>query len=57
MIIYDKNTFSANDSQKKIWTLEFHNILCPKIKCKGIMISNFFLPWSWLNLLSLLFKQ
>lgn len=30
MITNYKNTFSANNSRGKVWTLEKHRILCPK---------------------------
>ena len=57
MITYYESTFSANDSWRKIWTLDGHNILRPKGKGKGIMVSDFLLPWSRLNLLSLPLQQ
>ena len=53
MITYDKSTFSANDSRRKVWTLEGREILWPKGRRKGIMISDFLLLWSRLNLFSL----
>ena len=56
IITRDKSTFSANDNQQKIWTLNGHNILYLKRKGKGIMVSDFLLPWSQLNLLSLLLQ-
>lgn len=55
MITHNESTFSVNDSNQKVWTLEGHRILYPKEKGKGIMISDFFLLWAWLNLFSLLF--
>ena len=57
MITHDENTFSANDSQRKAWTLEGREILRPKGRGKGIMISYFLLPWSRLNLFSLPLQQ
>ena len=57
MITHDESTFSADDSRRKIWTLEGHNILRPKGKGRGIMVSDFLLPWSRLNLLSLPLEQ
>lgn len=36
MIIYDKSTFSANDSHHKVWTLEKYKIVQPKERGKGI---------------------
>lgn len=53
MITHDESTFSANDGRQKVWTLEGHGILRPKGKGKGIMVSDFLLPWSRLNRLSL----
>ena len=53
MITHDESTFSANDSRRKIWTLEGHGILRPKGRGRGIMVSDFGLPWSRLNLFSL----
>ena len=44
MITYDKNTFSANDDQQKLWTLDGHGIIRPKGGRKEIMVSDFFLP-------------
>ncbi len=57
MITYDESTFFANDKRRKVWTLNGQDILRPKIKKKGIMVSNFLLPWSKLNLLSLSSQQ
>ena len=57
MITHDESTFSVNDSRRKVWTLEGHGILRPKGRGKGIMISDFLLPWSRLNLLSLPLQQ
>ena len=53
MITHDENIFSANDGCRKVWTLYGQGILRPKGKGKGIMVSDFLLPWSRLNLLSL----
>ena len=53
MITHDESTFSANDSLRKVWTLEGHGILRPKGKGRDIMVSDFLLPWSRPNLLSL----
>ena len=44
MITHDKSIFSANDSCRKVWTLDGHGILRPGEKGKGIMVSDFFLP-------------
>ena len=57
MITHDKSTFSANDSYQKVWTLEGHGILRSKGRGKGIMVSDFLLPWSRLNLFSLPSQQ
>ena len=46
MITHDESTFSANNGRQKVWTLEGHGILRSKEKEKGIMMSNFLLPWS-----------
>ena len=53
MITHDESTFSANDGRRKVWTLNGQGILRPKGKGRGIMVSDFLLPWSRLNLLSL----
>lgn len=52
MIIYDKNIFSTNNHQQKIWTLESHIIPCLNQKSNGIMLSDFLLLQSQLILLS-----
>ena len=57
MITHEESTFSANDGRKKVWTLNGQGILRPKGKGKGIMVSDFLLPWSRLNLLSLPLQQ
>ena len=44
MITHDESIFSANNSRRKIWTLDRHGILRPKGKRKIIMVLNFFLP-------------
>ena len=53
MITHDESTFSANDGRRRVWTLDGHGILRPKGRRKGIMVSDFLLPWSRLNLFSL----
>lgn len=53
MITNDKSAFSANDGRQKVWTLDGHGILQPKGKRKRIMMLDFLLPWSQLNLLLL----
>ncbi len=53
MITHDESTFFANDWRKKVWTLNGQGILRLKRKGKGIMVLDFLLSWSRLNLLSL----
>ena len=53
MITNDESTFSANDGRQKVETLESHEILRPKSWEKGIIVLDFLLPWSRLNLSSL----
>lgn len=53
MITHDESTFSANDRCRKVWTFEGHRIFRSKGKRRGIIVSDFLLPWSRLNLLSL----
>lgn len=57
MITHDESTFSANDSRRKIWTLEGHGIFRPKGRGRDIMASDFLLLWSRLNLFSLPSQQ
>lgn len=57
MITHNESTFSANNSCQKVWTFEGHGILCPKGKRRSIIVSDFFLSWLRLNLLSLLLKR
>ena len=53
MITHDESIFSANDGRHYAWASENGTFLRPKGKGKGIMVSDFLLPWSRLNLLSL----
>lgn len=53
IITHDESIFSANDGRRRVWTSNGHGILRPKGKGKGIMVSDFLLPWSRLNLFSL----
>lgn len=53
LITHDESTFNANDGRRQMWQKDGHSILCPKGKGKGIMVSDFLLPWSQLNLFSL----
>lgn len=57
MIINDKNTFSGNNGEYRMWTLDSHNIFQPKVRGKVNIILDFLFPWSQLNLLSLLSKK
>lgn len=57
MITHDESTFSANDSRRKIWTLEGHGIFRPKGRRRDIMASDILLLWSRLNLFSLPSQQ
>ena len=53
MITHDESMFLANDGRRRVWTLDGHGILRPKGRRKGIMVSNFLLPWLRLNFFSL----
>ena len=53
MITHDESSFCANDGRRKVLTLNGQGILRPKGKRKEIMVSDFLLPWSRLNLSSL----
>ena len=53
MITHDESIFSANDGKHQAWIKDGDAFLRPKGKGKGIMVSDFLLPWSRLNLLSL----
>lgn len=57
MITYDESNFSANDGYQKIWTFNGQKVLQLKRKWQRIMVSNFWLPWSRLNLLLLSSKN
>jgi hypothetical protein len=52
-ITHDESVFSANDGRHQAWIAENGVFLRPKGKGRGIMVSDFLLPWSRLNLLSL----
>lgn len=56
-ITHDESVFSANDGRHQAWISENGVFLRPKGKGKGIMVSDFLLPWSRLNLLSLSQEQ
>lgn len=49
LITHDGSTFSANNGCQKVWILDGHGILRLKDKEKGIMVLDFFFPWSKLN--------
>jgi hypothetical protein len=53
LITHDESIFSANDGRHQAWIGENGTFKRPKGKGKGIMVSDFLLPWSRLNLLSL----
>lgn len=57
MIINNKSTFLANDSYQKVQTLERHRIFRLKGRGKDIMISDFLLAQSQLNLYSFPLQQ
>lgn len=57
MITYDENTFSANNSYRKVWTFEGYGIFYLKGKKRDIIVSDFLFPWSRLNLLFLLLEK
>lgn len=50
LITHDESTFSANDGRHQAWLKEGHAFLRPKSRGKGIMISDFLLPWKRLNI-------
>src|SRR4029077_6050341 len=52
-ITHDESIFSANDGRHQAWISKYGTFKRPKGKGKGIMVSDFLLPWSRLNLLSL----
>ena len=53
LITHDESIFSANDGRHQTWIKENGTYLRPKGKGKGIMVSDFLLPWARLNLNSL----
>lgn len=57
MITHDESIFSANDGKHQAWIKDGNASLRPKGKGKGIMVSDFLLPWSRLNLLSIPIAQ
>lgn len=57
MITYDESIFSANNNKQKVQTLNKDSILRPKRKEKRIIILDFLLLQSQLNLFFLSFEQ
>lgn len=53
VIIHDKSIFSTNNKKWQVWVWNSNAFLYSKDKGKDIMVSNFLLPFSQLNLLSL----
>ena len=53
LITYDESIFSANDGRHQAWLKKDDAFLRPKRKGKGIIVSDFLLPWKRLNLLHL----
>jgi hypothetical protein len=53
VITHDESIFSASDGRHEAWIGENNTFILPKGKGKGIMVSEFLLPWSRLNLFSL----
>ena len=53
LITHDESIFSANDGRHQAWIADNSTFLRPKGKGRGIIVSEFLLPWSRLNLLSL----
>ncbi len=53
LITHDESTFSANDGNHQAWLMKGHAFLRPKSRGKGIMASDFLLPWKRLNLFHL----
>ena len=46
LITHDESVFSANDGKRQAWQEENRTFLRPKGKGKGIMVSEFLLPWA-----------
>ena len=57
VITHDECTFSANDGKTHGWQRKGDTFLCPKGKGRGIMVSDFLLSFSWLNLFRLSKKE
>ena len=50
LITHDESIFSANDGKTMAWVKNSDTFLRPKGKGQGIMVSEFLLPWTRLNL-------
>lgn len=57
LITHDESTFSANNGRHQAWLKDRHTFLRPKSRGKGIMISDFLLPWKRFNVFHLGEKQ
>lgn len=57
LITHDESTFNANDGCRQVWQKDGHSVLRPKGKGKSIMVSDFLLLCSQLNLFSLFQTQ
>lgn len=57
VITYDECTFSANNGKTHGWQRQGDTFLRPKGKRRGIMVSDFLLPFSRLNLFCLSEKK
>lgn len=44
LITHDKSTFNANDEKRRIWMKNGHQLIRPKARGKGIMVSGFLTP-------------
>src|SRR5436190_1431014 len=53
LVTHDESIFHANDGKRQAWIEENKAFLRPKSKGKGIMLSDFLLPWTRLSLESL----
>ena len=53
LITHDESTFLANDGQYQVWLKKDDAFLRPKGRKKGIIVSDFLLPWKRLNLFHL----
>ena len=44
LITRDESTFNANDGKRKLWLAKGKNLIRPKSKGRGIMVSAFLTP-------------